>query len=301
MTNAILITGKTYPHRRELRSAGAIFDYNEKGYIVSADNLAAKKIAENAGLCVEEYQANEDQLMPATGERLREVRQAKIERKRVSLLNRADAADRRADEAWNRLSSSEKDFLSLAEPIKVGHHSERRHRRLIARSQKAADDACNEYVKAVELRERANNLRNAQVKGDAERQRAIKIAEADAIISVGDLVHCYLASGNQAIVVRKNKKTFTVRSEGSGDTFPVMKHFCSLLEKREPVKINRKFKKGDAVIYTLGASEFKAVVKRCTPNGYTIEYSYTVRGFDMERKRVVRKRTVDESALTKCI
>lgn len=41
-----------------------------------------------------------------------------------------------------------KDFLSLAEPIKVGHHSEKRHRALIDRN-------WNRMVKSVEMRDKA--------------------------------------------------------------------------------------------------------------------------------------------------
>jgi hypothetical protein len=42
----------------------------------------------------------------------------------------AASAERKANEWWKK-SQEGKDFLALAEPIKIGHHSEKRHRALI--------------------------------------------------------------------------------------------------------------------------------------------------------------------------
>lgn len=42
----------------------------------------------------------------------------------------AASAERKSDEYYKR-SNKDADFLSLGEPIKVGHHSERRHRKII--------------------------------------------------------------------------------------------------------------------------------------------------------------------------
>lgn len=272
MTNAILITGNTYPHRRELRSAGAIFDYDEKGYVAGSDNEAVKKAAEAAGLDIEDYEASEEQLSPATGERLRDLRQDKIDRKRARLYAQAEAAERRGDKASNRISDGERSFLSLGEPIKIGHHSEGRHRKLIERVQKSSRDAAMEYKKAEELRRKADYMLDAVVKGDAERGRQKEIEHAEDTISVGDLIKCFRVAGNEAIVVKSNKKTFTVRSVASGDQSPVPKHFCTLIERRDPVKVERRFKKGDRVIYERGASTYEATVVRRTPNGYKVEF-----------------------------
>lgn len=46
-------------------------------------------------------------------------------------------------------SNKHRDFLSLGEPIKVGHHSERGHRKMI-------DDAWNNMGKSVEFSDKAN-------------------------------------------------------------------------------------------------------------------------------------------------
>lgn len=49
---------------------------------------------------------------------------------------------------WQEKSHEGRDFLILAEPIKIGHHSEKRHRALIERNRNRMDNAMHEYNKA---------------------------------------------------------------------------------------------------------------------------------------------------------
>ena len=73
---------------------------------------------------------------------------------KVEKLNRcADNADKKG-EAWREKSNEGKDFLSLGEPIKVGHHSEKRHRALIERNWNRMGNAVEEFKKADTYRER---------------------------------------------------------------------------------------------------------------------------------------------------
>ncbi len=58
-----------------------------------------------------------------------------------------DAADTRGDD-WRERSNEGAEFLRLAEPIKIGHHSEGRHRALIERNWNRMDNAMKEYKKA---------------------------------------------------------------------------------------------------------------------------------------------------------
>lgn len=60
----------------------------------------------------------------------------------------AGSAERKSTEYFKR-SNKDADFLSLGEPIKVGHHSERRHR-------KAIKDAWDNMGKSVEMGEKAS-------------------------------------------------------------------------------------------------------------------------------------------------
>ena len=59
----------------------------------------------------------------------------------------AASAERKSHEYYEK-SNKDRDFLSLGEPIKVGHHSERRHRKMI-------EDAWNNTGKFVEYHDKA--------------------------------------------------------------------------------------------------------------------------------------------------
>lgn len=68
-------------------------------------------------------------------------------RKAERRLGWAASAEQKS-EAYYNASNKDRDFLSLGEPIKVGHHSEKRHR-------KAIEDTWNNMGKSVEFDEKA--------------------------------------------------------------------------------------------------------------------------------------------------
>jgi hypothetical protein len=59
----------------------------------------------------------------------------------------ANSSEHKSTEFYNR-SNKDRDFLSLGEPIKIGHHSEHRHRRII-------EQAWNNMGKSVEFSDKA--------------------------------------------------------------------------------------------------------------------------------------------------
>jgi hypothetical protein len=65
----------------------------------------------------------------------------------------ASIADKKGGD-WMEKSNEGRDFLSLGEPIKVGHHSEKRHRALIERNWHRLDNAMEQFKKADAYRER---------------------------------------------------------------------------------------------------------------------------------------------------
>lgn len=73
----------------------------------------------------------------------------------------AASANRKSTEYFNK-SNKDSDFLSLGEPIKVGHHSEKRHRRII-------DQANNNMGKCVEY---SNKAEEHESKADYWSKRA---------------------------------------------------------------------------------------------------------------------------------
>jgi len=75
-------------------------------------------------------------------------------RQKIEKLNEyANNAEKRSDE-WREKSNEGKDFLTLGEPIKVGHHSEKRHRALIERNWNRMSNAMGELDKAESYRAR---------------------------------------------------------------------------------------------------------------------------------------------------
>lgn len=68
-------------------------------------------------------------IVRADGFNVQEFAKKKAER----FQNWSNSAEKKSTEYW-KASQEGKDFLSLAEPIKIGHHSEKRHRALIERN-----------------------------------------------------------------------------------------------------------------------------------------------------------------------
>jgi len=80
--------------------------------------------------------------------------QTRAAAKAEKLEGYASNAEKRADNYY-QASQEGKDFLSLGEPIKVGHHSERRHRKLIERNWSRMGKSVAETEKAKEYERRA--------------------------------------------------------------------------------------------------------------------------------------------------
>lgn len=74
--------------------------------------------------------------------------------KAEKLLRIAGNAESKSDQYW-QASHEGRDFLSLGEPIKIGHHSERRHRALIERNHNRMSKSVEYSKKAEEYERRA--------------------------------------------------------------------------------------------------------------------------------------------------
>ena len=86
----------------------------------------------------------------ADGYNAQERAKAKAER----LQGYASTANGKSNERW-QASNEGRDFLALAEPIKIGHHSEKRHRALIQRNHDRMSAAVELSKKAEEYERRA--------------------------------------------------------------------------------------------------------------------------------------------------
>lgn len=272
MAKAFAISGETYPLRRELRAVGCIWNHDEKAYLVDAARAAgALSIAQAHGLDVCEIEADPDDLVPATGEKLRAIRQARRDRYAERLRSQAETQARIAAKERAKHEPYTSDYSFITQPILVGHHSERRHRNLLARLCKNMDNEMRALIKSDKLREKADYIEQvgATIKGDAERARQKARERADAIISKGDLVETSLGRG---VVVAVNSKTFTINFEDRGFTSREDKSWVRLIEKREPKPMTYRFNVGDKVVARRLSARYEGIVKRRTVRGYIVEY-----------------------------
>ncbi len=76
-------------------------------------------------------------------------------RRRAERLQNASSNAEKRSNQYYAASNKDSAFLSLGEPIKIGHHSERRHRRIIEQAQNNATKSVEESKKAEEYSHRA--------------------------------------------------------------------------------------------------------------------------------------------------
>lgn len=82
-------------------------------------------------------------------------------RKAERYENIASNREAKSDE-WYQKSQEGRDFLVLAEPIKIGHHSEGRHRALIERNHNRMRNCIAESDKAAEYQSKADYWRKRE-------------------------------------------------------------------------------------------------------------------------------------------
>jgi len=102
--------------------------------------------------------------------------QERAKNKAEKIESWAANAEKRSDE-WREKSNEGADFLRLAEPIKIGHHSEKRHRALIERNWNRMSNAMNEQQKADLYRSRLSHWERLATKVDLSMPESIEFFE----------------------------------------------------------------------------------------------------------------------------
>lgn len=103
----------------------------------------------------------------------------------------ANKADAKSQQYFDR-SNKDRDFLSLGEPVKVGHHSEARHR-------KAIEEGWNNTGKAVEMHDKA---REHERKAESWERR-----QGDINLSIPESLEYYKEKLEQAIEYHQGLKS----------------------------------------------------------------------------------------------
>ena len=151
----IKLIWETYTIRREIAKLGFIFSYTENAYIGNVVNLTENLTTKLQSLGVDfepiDYiEINETYIVQQKNLRAQK-RAEKYSGYAYATMDKANNTD---------LSTYEKDFLSLWEPIKIGHHSEWRHRKLIEKAHKVMDKRVELYDKSDEYANKAEYWKN---------------------------------------------------------------------------------------------------------------------------------------------
>jgi hypothetical protein len=91
-------------------------------------------------------------------------RSAWMQRKADRRAAAAEKSKQRSDEYYNK-SNKHRDFLSLGEPIKIGHHSEKRHRRMI---EEAGNNMRKSWENSEKAKEQAYKAESLAIKAESE-------------------------------------------------------------------------------------------------------------------------------------
>jgi hypothetical protein len=211
MATAILITGNTHTSRHDLKALGGKWYPDQTGWIVPITQKdAAETIAADHGFQTTIIDVDDLALERPTGERLRAIRQAKLDRRAERLTARAERLEKLADQQSAKLKPYD-DWAFWSQPILVGHHSEKGHRKLRDRLDTAMTKSVQYATEAAELRQAAEPQK-ARIAGDAERARQAERDALDKIIAVGTRVMDF--AFGKGTVVRIHKKSYTVKYDG---------------------------------------------------------------------------------------
>lgn len=208
MATVILITGDTYTSRRDLKALGGKWYPDESGWIIPHSRAeAAEKLAVDRNFIAAIIEVEDMALERPTGERLRAIRQAKLDRRAERLNARADRLEKLAAAEASKVTRYD-DFAFWTQPILIGHHSEKSHRRLRDRLSASMTKSVQYTHEAQELRTAAAPAK-ARIAGDAEQRRQQERDALDKLVKVGTRVMDF--SFGEGTVVRIHKKSYTVK------------------------------------------------------------------------------------------
>lgn len=228
LIKALLIIGDTYTSRREIKALGGKWNPDEGGWLAPVSD-AMRELAKSRGWTVKETEVDQILLEHPTGERLRAIRQAKIDRKCERKLAQAERLEKLSDKEAAKLKPYD-DYAFWTQPILVGHHSEKSHRKLRDRLDNAMSKSAKYYTEAQELRSEATPHK-ARIAGDAAR-RDEKIRDAlDKVVTVGSRINDFVFG--EGTVVKVFKKSYRIKWDRSGNTWAREKHFVRPLGEKD--------------------------------------------------------------------
>jgi hypothetical protein len=150
-------------------------------------------------------------------EETREMRQAKLDRKSERRERWAASANKKAEAIMKSVPSYAHDNAFITQP---GPEMDRARAKIHARY----DRAFEMQAKAAEHLTHVGQV--AVVKGDAEKRRQAVRDENDSLVKVGDKVYDW--SFGSGVLMKINKKTYTIKFDNSGRAFPRDKSYLDM-------------------------------------------------------------------------
>ena len=150
----IKIIWDTYIKRREIRALWAIYSYEEGWYIWNCKNIdIVKRKIEALWLeCeeIENVEINEEYI----------IRQKNLRTEKKAERYSNLSGKRLQESNESSLTQQERDFLKLWEPVKVWHHSQRRHEKLLEKVDRDFEIRNELYNKSEEYQNKAEYWKN---------------------------------------------------------------------------------------------------------------------------------------------
>lgn len=129
-----------------------------------------------------------------------------MQRKAGKRAEQAERAEAKSNKYYEK-SNKHRDFLSLAEPIKIGHHSEKRHRKII-------DDAYNNMGKSVAESKKAKNLEHKAETLACNAEIQINLDAPESLDLLQERV-AYLEKKRDALKASKKYQSFELTNLGA--------------------------------------------------------------------------------------
>ena len=206
----LLITGETYIIRRQIRALGGRWNGDHKGWIVPFEKREQAEALQGR-IIIAPHEAPDDIFRPLDNEDIREIRQARHNRKAERLLRRAERLEKEAERFDKETKPFTTDWSFVTQPI-TNNTGGRRFARFREKISNKVDRKYALLKEADELRERADSLQApVLVKGDTAKRRQETMDLIKSKIKVGDKVIDWIYG--EGVITKINQKTYRV--EGS--------------------------------------------------------------------------------------
>lgn len=164
---------ETYTVRQEVSKLGFIYSYEENGYIWNCNEITEKLENQIKDLWL---RYEEIEFIEINEEYIVKQKNIRAQNKYNKYIDRACSTSKKANNT--KLSQQESNFLSLAEPVKIWHHSEGRHRKLIEKSRRIMDKRVELWNKAEEYDDKADYWKNKKFLTTSEKEEKKQLAES---------------------------------------------------------------------------------------------------------------------------